>query len=505
MVSLMPRPRGTVFLELTPKAPHPSKPFSFTTTSSTKAVTIRIITPTRLCSKLVLLCFRYQREKSCMPTLVKIGLDSDIYVGNALIQFYGCLGTLIDARVLFEKMPHRDVGSWNTLLGIYNYSSDSWEVLILFKRLMYEEIKADKITLVILFSACARLEKLHYGKTLHCYATKVGLECMLNLENALLGMYTKCKDIDEALRLFDKMGSRKDIVSHNILLNGYIEMELVDFAREIFDKIVEKDLVVWSSMMHGYVKAKQPKKTLELFKKMVDTGLTPDQNTMVSVLSACASLSNLQYGRLVHRFILQNNIRQDSFVKTAVIDMYSKCGSLEDGLVTFYKMDCKDVVTWTTMIEGLANYGLGNEALCTFYQMERQGITPNEATFVSLLAACSHSGLINEGCQLFRRMAGVYRIQPKIEHFGCLVDLLSRAGLLHQAEEFMEMIPADDKIIAYKTLLSACINYSEFDLGQKIANNMMELGPQSQAVYVLLSNFYALEGHGLKLQKQEET
>ncbi|KAJ0018678.1 hypothetical protein Pint_11285 [Pistacia integerrima] len=300
-------------------------------------------------------------------------------------------------------------------------------------------------------------------------------------------------ELTSARGVFDEMPHRV-IVSWNTLLEGCAEMGMVELGREVFDMIVDKDTVIWNSMMHAYVKAKLPKEALKLFKIMVDEGVIPDENTMVSVLSACASLSDLECGRLVHRFIHQNNIKQDVFVKTALIDMYSKCGCLEDALVLFYKMGCKDVFTWTIMIEGLANYGLGIEALRVFNQMERQGIKPNEATFVSVLAACSHSGLVTEGCQLFRRMVGVDRIQPKNEHFGCLIDLFSRAGLLYQAEEFIETMKAEDKLIAYKTLLSACIRYSEFDVGEKAAYKMMKLGPQNHATYILLSNFYAQAG-----------
>ncbi|XP_031260157.1 putative pentatricopeptide repeat-containing protein At3g15930 [Pistacia vera] len=427
--------------------------------------------------------------------VTKLGLDSDIYVQNDLIHFYGFMNELTSARGVFDEMPHRVIVSWNTLLGIYNDSSNSFvEVLVLFKRLICEEIKADRITLVILLSACAQFGRPDFGRAVHCYATKVGLECMLGLENALLGMYLKCREMRAALRVFDEMVSRRDVVSHTILIKGCAEMGIVELGREVFDMIVDKDTVIWSSMMHAYVKAKLPKEALKLFKIMVDEGVIPDENTMVSVLSACASLSDLECGRLVHRFIHQNNIKQDVFVKTALIDMYSKCGCLEDALVLFYKMGCKDVFTWTIMIEGLANYGLGIEALRVFNQMERQGIKPNEATFVSVLAACSHSGLVTEGCQLFRRMVGVDRIQPKNEHFGCLIDLFSRAGLLYQAEEFIETMKAEDKLIAYKTLLSACIRYSEFDVGEKAAYKMMKLGPQNHATYILLSNFYAQAG-----------
>ncbi|KAL5838955.1 hypothetical protein ACOSQ4_011563 [Xanthoceras sorbifolium] len=427
--------------------------------------------------------------------VTKTGLIGDIYVQNALLHFYGRVSELTDARVLFDRMPYRDIASWNTLLGIYNNNPDSGtQVLILFKRLMREEIKADKITLVILLSACAREEELHCGEALHCYATKVGLECLLNLENALLEMYTNCGNMDAALTLFNQMVSTRDIVSYTILINGYVAMGSLDLAREIFDNISVKDSVLWGSMMHAYVKAKRPKTALELFEKMVDEGAIPDENIMVSIISACASSSDLQYGRQIHRFMLRKNISQDTFVKTALIDMYSKCGSLEEALVTFYKTDDKDIFTWTTMIEGLAKSGRGDKALRLFNQMERRGVMPNEATFVSVLAACSHSGLITEGCHLFGRMARVYSVQPKIEHFGCLIDLLSRAGLLYQAEEFIKIIPSEDKLIAYKTLLSACIKYSEFDLGKKVANDIMKLGSHCNATFILLSNFYALTG-----------
>ncbi|KAK3188735.1 hypothetical protein Dsin_028296 [Dipteronia sinensis] len=321
--------------------------------------------------------------------LTKTGLDADIYVQNALLHFYGVVDELTYARVLFDRMPYRDIASWNTFLGIYNNNPDFGiqNLLVLFKRLMCEEIKADKITLVILLSACAREEELDCGRALNSFVTKVGLECNLNLENALLEMYTKCGVMDAALTLFNQMVSRRDIVSYTILINGYVEMGSVDLAREIFDNILIKDSVLWGSMMHAYIKAKQPKAALELFKKMVDDGvMIPDENIMVSAISACASLSDLQFGRLVHHFILENNISQDVFVKTALIDMYSKCGSLEDALVTFYKMDDKDVFTWTTMIEGLAKSGLGDKALHLFNQMERQGVMPNEATFVSFVS-----------------------------------------------------------------------------------------------------------------------
>ncbi|KAF5733603.1 putative pentatricopeptide repeat-containing protein [Tripterygium wilfordii] len=444
----------------------------------------------KACSRLLLVT----KGKEVHAHVLKLGLDNDIFVGNAFLHFYGTVKELCDARTLFDEMPDKDIASWNSLLSAYNANSGSWEVLRLFKELIYQGIRPDKITLVILLSACAEVEELECARTVHSYVIKVGLTFSLNLNNALLVVFAKCKDMDAALQLFHDMGSGKDVVSQTILINGYVEMGLMDLARNIFDQGVDKDLALWNSMIHAYVKMKHPKEALDLFEKMDDEGVTPDENTIVDVLAACASLADLQYGRLIHKRIHQNNIRRDVFVGTALINMFSKCGSLEEAMVIFYKMGHKDVYTWTTIIEALAIYGRGDQALSMFYQMEKQGCMPNEATFVSVLVACRHSGLANEGCKLFERMTRFYKIQPKIEHFGSLIDLLSRAGLLHQAEEFIKCMPTAERLIACKTLLSACINHSVFDLGEKIANELVKLDSQSHATQVLLSNFYAIAG-----------
>ncbi|RVW80152.1 Pentatricopeptide repeat-containing protein, chloroplastic [Vitis vinifera] len=380
------------------------------------------------------------KGKEVHAHVTKTGLDSDVYVGNALLHLYGSTGQVTDAR-----------------------------------RMMYEGIGADHISMVIVFSACGKIGGTEFGK--------------------------ECGEMDAAQSLFVEMAAMRDVVSHTILFNGYVDMGSIDLARGIFDQMSVKDLVSWNSMIHAYVKAKHPKKAIELFRKMENEMVEPDETTMVSVLAACASLADLQNGRLVHRFILQNNPRQDLFVGTALIDMYAKCGSLEEAMVTFYKMDSRDVFTWTTAIEGLANHGHGDKALSLFTEMEKQGIKPNQATFVSILMACSRSGLVKEGCLLFKRMVEAYQIQPKIEHLGCLLDILSRAGLLHQAQEFIKLMPPEEKIIANKTLLSACMNHLEYDLGEKIANGLTELSSQSHATHILLSNFYALAGQWAEVAK----
>ncbi|KAG5562326.1 hypothetical protein RHGRI_005153 [Rhododendron griersonianum] len=254
-------------------------------------------------------------------------------------------------------------------------------------------------------------------------------------------------------------------------------------------------------MISGYVESNHPNEALLLFEKMENEEVEPDEYTVVTILSTCACLSDLQYGRHIHRLILTKNMLHDVFVGTALIDMYSKCGSIVDAMATFYKMEEKDVFTWTTAIGGLANFGYVKESLELLNQMENEGVNPNEATFVSVLAACRQAGLVEEGCFLFSRLVRNYKIQPKVEHFGCLIDLLSRAGLVHQADEFIKAMDPGERLVGYKTLLSACMNYSKIDLVLKVADELYGLGSEDHAVRVLLSNFYALAGEWSKVEE----
>ncbi|KAF9589787.1 hypothetical protein IFM89_028722 [Coptis chinensis] len=373
-------------------------------------------------------------------------------------------------------MPEKDLASWNSVIATYSAVPDvGHEALVLFKEMVFSGVRADNITLVILFSACVHIGGMEYGRGIHGYVIKVGVGCGLNLRNALLSMYAKGGEIDSASQVFHEMAGERDVVSHTIVINGFVELGLVDEARKIFNELVVKDSAAWNSMINGYVKVSRPKEALELFKEMDKDMASPDENTIVSVLSACASLSDLQlvweFGRGSARF-LQNGTQ--------------RC------------------FAWTAAITGLAGYGHGKEALSLFKNMENESIKLNEATFVSVLMACSRSGLVEEGCILFGRMVGFYKIQPTIEHFGCLVDLFSRAGLLVQAEKFIESMPTEERLVAYKTLLSATISYSRIDLGEQVATKLINLKPCSHEVYILLSNFYASAGQWDKVTEMRK-
>ncbi|KAL7211253.1 hypothetical protein ACSBR2_014186 [Camellia fascicularis] len=253
-------------------------------------------------------------------------------------------------------MSQRDLTSWNSILGTYNSNSVlRIEALVLFKEMICDGVGVDAITLVIILSALTEVRWVEYGSEVHGYMIKVGFFSKLNLENALLGMYVKFGKMNPAMRLFDEMSGRRDVVSYTILINRYVDMGFIDFARDIFDQMVDKDVVLWNSMIHGYVESKRPSEALELFKKMENETVKPDETTLVSVLVACAILSNLQYGRLVHRLILRNDMRHDVLVGIALIDMYCKCGSLDEAMVTFYKMVDRDEAMVTFSVFGNSN------------------------------------------------------------------------------------------------------------------------------------------------------
>ncbi|XP_039115210.1 pentatricopeptide repeat-containing protein At4g14820-like [Dioscorea cayenensis subsp. rotundata] len=422
----------------------------------------------------------------------KLGFVSDVYIQNSLIHVYGVLSQIDDARKLFDEMPHRDLTSWNSILTAYVCTCDlRTEVFVLFREMVRHDVCFDGITLAVVLSGCGILG---CGRVIHAYALKHGLAFDVRVGNSIMDAYAKTGDLDAAFGVFEEMGVMgwSDVVSHTILINACVESGSLEVARDIFDRMSSRDVVLWNSMIEGYIKAKRPKEGMELFKRMGMEMIVPDEKTMVSVVSACGSLADLNAGRLVHQFIHRQGIKEDKFVQTALVDMYAKCGSLEDALLVFLKMTHKDVFAWTVLISGFSTYGYGKDSFKLFSMMQCEGVEPNEATFVALLKACTNSGLVHEGHMWFKRMEQNYNIKPKIEHLGCMIDLLSRAGMLSEAEELIKCIPIQDRVVVYKTMLHSCICFSNIQLGERIAEELIKLDkPQSHGVYVLLSNFYA--------------
>jgi pentatricopeptide repeat protein len=278
-------------------------------------------------------------------------------------------------------------------------------------------------------------------------------------------------------------------------------------AWSIFNKMPSRSVVSWTAMILGHVKCGQGQKALDLFQQMQKEGVVPDSVTFVGVLNACASVVALVEGRDIHEQIIQRGFESDVFVGSGLIDMYVKCGSMDDAWRVFNKMPVRNVVSWTAMLKGYAMHGQGMEALAHFKWMCEEGVEIDGVTFVCLLLACSHAGLVNEGLHAFDSMMNVYRIPPTVDHYACKVDLLGRAGHLDEAEDVIKTMPCEPNAAVWMTLLGACRIYGEVEMGERIAKQLLELDPNMTAGYVVLSNIYAAAGKwdlSEKIQQQRK-
>ncbi|PKA54716.1 Pentatricopeptide repeat-containing protein [Apostasia shenzhenica] len=308
--------------------------------------------------------------------------------------------------------------------------------------------------------------------------------------NTMLAEYVGCGDITEAQRLFDDMPER-DLVSWNTMINGYATRGDLFAARQMFDRSNERDLISWSSIISAYAQCRKSSEALRLFHEMQMHDIVPDKVTMVSVLSSCGDIGALSMGKSIHRFIERTGIEVDIRLGTSLIDMYSKCGDIENSLRVFHSLPKRDALCWSAMIVGLANHGLSEDAFQNFYNMMKEDIQPNDVTFVGVLSACNHAGLLGEGRALFNSMRDVYGINPKLEHYGCMVDLLGRSGLIEEAWRLVKSMPFEPDAIIWRSLLGACHIHKNAYVAEEAVKNLFELEPQVDGHYVLLSNIYA--------------
>eukprot|EP01018_Ginkgo_biloba_P020119 Gb_16017 [translate_table: standard] len=394
--------------------------------------------------------------------VVKTGLESDVFVGNSLVAMYAKCGSIDVARHIFDKMSERTVVSWNTMIAGYAQSGHANKALEMYNQMLLAGIKPNVVTIASVLPACGHLADLKQGKWIHDYLIRSGLESDFIVGTALIDMYAKCG--------------------------------CADFARQLFDKMSGKDVVSWNAMIAGYVQSGQANEALTLFNQMQLSEMKPNSTTMLIALTACSDSAALQQGKWIHNCIIKSGFESDIVVGTALVDMYAKCGRIEIARQMFDKMPERNVVSWTTMITGYGMHGHGEEAIAVFSQMQQTGLKPDYITFIGVLSACSHAGLVDEGWQYFNCMVQDYCINPGVEHYACMVDLLGRAGRLDEAEDFIEKMPVEPGAGVWGALLGACRIHCDIELGQCVAERLFDLDPQNAGRYVLLSNIYAAAG-----------
>lgn len=345
------------------------------------------------------------------------------------------------------------------------------------------------------FSSALKSCPLKPGQALHSHAVKFSLDKDLFVSTSLVDLYARGGDVLSAEKLFVTMPHRS-LVSLTTMMTCYSKQGEVAAARVLFDEMEEKDVVCWNVMIDGYAQHGLANEALLLFRRMLAEKIKPNEVTAVAVLSACGQIGALESGRWIHSYIENSrNIKVNVQVGTALINMYSKCGSLKDARLVFDRVNNKDVVVWNSMIVGFAMHGFGKDALRLFNEMCRIRLKPSDVTFIGLLSACAHAGLVNEGRRFFNSMKDEYAIEPKVEHFGCMVNLLSRAGQVEEAYKLVMNMKIEPDSVLWGTLLGACRLHGNIALGEKIAEYLIGQNLANSGTYVLLSNIYAVIGN----------
>eukprot|EP01018_Ginkgo_biloba_P028281 Gb_00409 [translate_table: standard] len=449
----------------------------------------------RACASLMAL----EQGKQIHADIVKNGLYSDVYLGSALVDMYAKCGSIEDARLVFDEMPERNVVSWNGMIAGYDQNGGSDEALKLFHKMRMEDLRPDQFTFATIVSACANLSALEQGKQVHAHVIRVNYVSDIFLENALIDMYAKCEKIEDARQVFDKMPAR-DVVSWTAMIAGYAKCASIKEAHHLFDEMPGRNVVSWNAIIAGYAQNGHSEDALKLFRQMKQKNVLPTHYTFGNVLSACAGLATLELGKQVHAHIIKAGFQfksgtdSDVFVGNSLVDMYAKCGSVDNACQAFNNILERDRVSWNAMIVGYAQNGHGKEALELFQQMLQSGIMPDHITFIGVLSACSHAGLVDEGHHYFDSMTRDHCITPLSDHYACMIDLLGRAGHLDKAENFINNMPFKPDAIMWGALLGACRIHGDVELGRWAAEHIFELDPQNSGPYVLLSNIYVEAG-----------
>ncbi|KAF5725804.1 pentatricopeptide repeat-containing protein [Tripterygium wilfordii] len=410
------------------------------------------------------------------------------------MDMHALLGDIECMKEVFDEMPERHVVSWNVMISGYVRSRRFDDAINVFMRMrQHSDLKPDEASVISTLSACAALKNLELGKEIHRYVNEeLGYTSPI-IVNALLDMYCKCGCLSTARKFFDEIPS-KNVICWTSMMSGYVNCGQLDEAKKLFERSPTRDIVLWTAMINGYVQLNRFDEAVALFREMQINRVKPDKFIVVALLTGCAQLGALDQGKWIHEYIDDNQISMDAVLGTAIVEMYAKCGCIEKALEIFYSLREKDAATWTSIICGLAMNGKTNAALKLFSEMERLGARPDDITFIGVLSACSHGGLIDKGRKLFDSMKRVYQIESKLEHFSVLIDLLGRGGLLDEAEELIKKIPGQNNEVVvplYGALLSACRIYGNVGIGERVAKQLVNLGVKDSSVLTLLANRYA--------------
>ncbi|KAH6801106.1 hypothetical protein C2S52_001570 [Perilla frutescens var. hirtella] len=495
--------------------------------------------------------------------VIKIGGELDDFVTCSLVNMYSKCGVADDALKVFKKINNPDIVAWSSIISVLDHQGLKEEAAKLFQLMRHSGMRPNQYTLSSLASAATDMGDLRYGQSIHACAYKFGFESDGLLSNALISMYTKLGSISEGYYIFKKMTNR-DVITWNALLSGfhddetsdegtkifkqmlidgfrpnmytyistlrscssllnielgkqvhahiikdkfdndgYVGTALIDMyskcgcmedVEAIFNRLDEKDVFTWTVIISGFSQTNQGEKAAHCFNEMRRECVVPNEFTIASCLRGCSGIASLENGLQLHSLAIKAGLSTDIFVSSALVDMYGKCGYIDDAEILFNGMKLRDTVMWNTMICGYSQHGEGDKALQAFSRMVYDGLMPDEITFLGILSACSHMGLVEEGKKFFYSMSESYGIIPSIEHYACLVDILGRAGKFDEVENLIEHMELTPNALIWENVLGACRIHGNVELGEKAAEKLFQIDPETDSNYILLSNLYASRG-----------
>ncbi|GJR20646.1 pentatricopeptide repeat-containing protein [Tanacetum coccineum] len=401
----------------------------------------------------------------------KVGVNGDMFVGSSFVHGYLKFGMVEEGYTVFEEMPERDVVLWNAMINGYAQISEVDNALECFRKLRGDGCVMSRFTVTGVLPVLTLKGGVWNGRGVNGLVTTMWYFSGVAVCNALIDMYGKCKCFSDAM--------------------------------DIFEGMVIKDIYSWNSIIGVHQQSGDHDGTLKLFNWMLrDGSYCPDLVTVTTVLPACSHLAALRHGKEIHGYMITKGLSNhnsedradDTYINNAVMDMYGKCGSMKEARLVFDHMSTKDSASWNIMIMGYAMQGFGNEALDVFRKMCETHATPDEVTFVGVLSACSHSGLVKKGQELLSQMTSKYKITPTVEHYTCVIDMLGRAGLLKEAYGLISEMPIEANSVMWRAFLAACRVHGNGKLAEIAVRKVVELEPEHCGSYVLMSNVYGATG-----------
>ncbi|KAD4179160.1 hypothetical protein R6Q59_022701 [Mikania micrantha] len=393
---------------------------------------------------------------------VILGYADVSFVSNSLVSMYMKCGQSSDALSVFTSIPDRNIIAYNAMITGLVDNKHVMKAYDIFRLMCQKGLVPNQFSLAALIGNCTAPDDLWIGMNLHCQAVKLNLDSIAFVGNVLITMYSK--------------------------------FNLIEEAEKIFWSIEEKDMISWNTFIVVCCHALDHAKGLNAFSDMIKTySLTPDDFTYTSALATCSGLASSVFGRQIHGNLIRTRLNYDTGVGNALVNMYAKCGSIKHAVTTFNQMGFHNLVSWNTLMAGFANHGFGEQALELFDQMKKLEIKPDSVTFIALLAALNHTGLVEEGKFYFNAMEETYGIAPNVDHVSCIVDLLGRARRVKEAEKYMERYSFEHDPVVLGCLLSACRVHGDLNVGKRTADRLLKIHKVSSSPYVLLSNLYASE------------